>query len=117
MSTLAPQDAPPPHRPSLRPSTFRATLFGGLAARDQGLWRAPPGRAPRRGVQGRGGGAGALPLEAELAGLAGKVAELVRMHRGRLGASEPQIHAGLQDVANRLYQLSSMLAAGPPPPA
>jgi hypothetical protein len=78
------------------------------------LWRAPAGRAPRRGTQGHGSAA-ALPLEAELAGLAGKVADLARVHRVRLGASEPQIQAGLQDVANRLYQLSSMLAAGPPP--
>jgi hypothetical protein len=54
-------------------------------------------------------------LEAELAELAGRVAGLARAHRERLAGADPQIKAGLQDVANQLHSLAGALQAGVQP--
>lgn len=59
----------------------------------------------------------ALALDAELVGLAGKVAQLMQVHHQQLSAADPQMRASLQDVANQLHSLASTLQAGPPPPA
>lgn len=54
----------------------------------------------------------AQPLEAELAGMAARLAELARQHQGSM---HPGMLSGLQDAANLLQGLAR--DTGPPSPA
>jgi hypothetical protein len=75
------------------------------------------GYSLRRARQPAAAPASPPPLEDELQGLAGRLAELVGTHQARLAAAHPSISAGLKDVANQLHRLAAELEAGPPPPA
>ena len=90
----------------LRPSAFRTSF---LSARTETLWTSGGGRAPRRSGLTPSRPA-VLPLEAELASLAGKVAHLVHAHAD----ADAQVRAGMQDVANQLAALASALQVGLP---
>lgn len=80
-----------------------ALLSGSFGRRETRL-AAPP--APAASSQ--------LPLEAELASMAGRMAQLVRAHQDLLRDANPAVIAGLQDVANQLHSLAAVVAMGPP---
>ncbi|KAL4421521.1 hypothetical protein ABPG75_010812 [Micractinium tetrahymenae] len=130
------QDVQPlrPRRDGLRqPSVLRALprMFGGSSG-GGGSARWPPGSAsdsllgavPRLHFTRAGFGllraspaqpapaSSTQPLEAELAGMAARLAELVRQHQG---SAHPGVLTGLQDAANLLQGLAS--GAGQPPSA
>ena len=117
------QDAPPLPLPSrttvLRPAAFRTSFFGSPHARAESVWTGAAGRAPRHRslLPASGSPPPQAPLEAELASLACKAAQLVQAHREQLRGADLHIRNGLQDVANQLAALAGMVRAGPPPPA
>ncbi|EFN59761.1 expressed protein [Chlorella variabilis] len=117
------RDAPPLPLPSrttvLRPAAFRTSFFGSPHARAESVWTGAAGRAPRHRslLPASGSPPPQAPLEAELASLACKAAQLVQAHREQLRGADLHIRNGLQDVANQLAALAGMVRAGPPPPA
>lgn len=123
LAPAALQDAPPLPLPSrttvLRPAAFRTSFFGSPHARAESVWTGAAGRAPRHRslLPASGSPPPQAPLEAELASLACKAAQLVQAHREQLRGADLHIRNGLQDVANQLAALAGMVRAGPPPPA
>lgn len=95
------------------PGSGPGDSFLSLALQRQSLRVLPAGAGLMHAAPAQAAAASSTqPLEAELAGMAGRLAELVRQHQG---SAHPGVLSNLQDAANLLQGLAT--GAGLPPPA